>query len=320
MKFQYTVNIPSLGKEIFIRELTTGQQKELVKSLQGHYNYEFVQNTNALLKEVISTPLDIDSLTLIDKLLILMRLRSISISDVADYKFSCEKCGKDVKVSIQLSSLITALNCLRFPFTFCEGHNQYIITCDLPTVRTEFAYEEVNKTDYNKPITDYGEFVGNVFIHDLAFYIREIHVPAYETLNVIKINELSYLERCEVIKKLPAKLLQKTWEGIKKIKKNINIPLISATCLCKESIIDMKLDLNGPSYAAFVRSIFNENLHNVYQTIYYMVNVLHFPPQYVEDMIPGERTLYWGYYKEQKERGQKGEGNHIPIDNPEFNS
>ena len=85
MRALSTVWLPSLSKDIFISELTTRQQKEIVKSILSPFTFEFTKNSNILLREIIQSPIEIEGLTLIDKFLVLLKLRAISISDKVEY-------------------------------------------------------------------------------------------------------------------------------------------------------------------------------------------------------------------------------------------
>ena len=56
--------------------------------------------------------------------------------------------------------------------------------------------------------------------------------------------------------------------------------------------------------------MFDINLHNILQEIYYLTTTMGFASDYVESMIPMERNLYISYYledmrkQEQKTKGQ----------------
>lgn len=310
----YTAWIPSLAKDIFISELTTRQQKELIKSIQGPFTFEFTRNIFNLLQEAIQPPVDINKLTLIDKFMILLRLRSVSISDTVDFVFNCPKCKKDIKTQIKLTPIINAISHLNFPFCFVDVYEQYIVNVDLPNVVTELAFEETNTTPLP---TNYGELYGEILIRDVASFIKEITITStHEKPKIIDFTTIPFLVRHQLVEKLPTKLLQRLWKNIRKIQENIEtIQLLQVTCLCGEKVTDMKLSLTTPIYSAFLKSIFNENLHTIYQNIYYMTSIMKFTPEYVENMTPGERTIFWGYFnRDAKERQSKSGGNReIPL-------
>lgn len=313
MKTFYTAWVPSLSKDIFISELTTRQQKELVKSILSPFNFEFTKNSNMLLAEIIQSPINIDELTLIDKFLILLKLRAVSVSDKVDYELKCPKCNKEIKAGITLSTIINQLNHLEFPFNFAEVQDSYIIHGDLPTVKTELAFEEIN----TKPLPEnYGELYGEILIRDVTSFVKDITISfSYDKSQKMEFSSMSFLERQQLVERLPIKLLQKIWTRIKKIQTSLEVSLLNVTCLCGEKIIDTKLSINTPVYSSFLKSIFNENLHSIYQNIYYMTKILKFTPEYVEGMAPGEREIYWGYFnRDQKERQSHGEKNPVDIE------
>lgn len=304
MRALSTVWLPSLSKDIFISELTTRQQKELVKSILSPFTFEFTKNSNILLREIIQSPIEIDELTLIDKFLVLLKLRAISISDKVEYTFKCSKCEKEVKTQILLSTIMNQLNHLEFPFSFAEVHDSYIVSGDLPTVATELDFEETNTTPLPE---NYGELYGEILIRDIAFFIKELSMTfPYDQLQKVDFSTMSFLQRQQLVEKLPTKLLQKIWERIKKIRTSLEVPLLDVSCFCGAKVMDTKLSITTPIYSSFLKSIFNENLHAIYQNIYYMTSVMKFTPEYVEEMTPGERTVFWGYYnRDMKERESK---------------
>ena len=53
--------------------------------------------------------------------------------------------------------------------------------------------------------------------------------------------------------------------------------------------------------------MFEENLHNVYREIYYLVHLVKFEAFYVEQLAPVERKLYFSYYEADLEKKSKQE-------------
>lgn len=320
MRYQYTTWIPSLQRDIFISEFTTKQQKELLKSINSTYNFEFVQNINTLLQEVILDPaINISSLTLIDKFLILLKLRAVSVSDNIEFKFKCEKCNKEVKAKIGLAPIINTINHLGYPFAFSELEKNFIVNCDLPTVATEVIFEESNVSQFDFLAADNVTLYNEIQRLDFTFFIKELMFTGNE-VKVVDLTQVPLDVRWELINKLPARLLLNVWEKIQNVKKQLSIPLINVTCICGAKLAETFLSLNTPAYSMFLKSLFNESPHVIYQNIYYMSSVLKFTPDYIESMTPGERDMFWALYnKDQKERqlNKDTENTEIPVDKQE---
>jgi len=64
--------------------------------------------------------------------------------------------------------------------------------------------------------------------------------------------------------------------------------------------------------------MFNENLHNIYQDIYYMKKFLGFSPEYIERMSPAERKIYWMYYERDEAEKKKKMGGSVMDIPPEL--
>jgi len=297
MNFEYAIWVPSLKKDIFAQEITTHQQKELIKAISNPYTFVFTRTLKKLLQENITSDINIDNLTLVDKLVILLKMRSQSISNLIQYSFKCDKCNKNIITKVPLISLVNQLNKISIP-DIEIAHDMFSIVVGLPTIGSELVLEQDSYISADLRNNEIGDF----FLRDLLIYIKSIN---FSKTN-ISVDLLDVKLRQQYIEKLPAKLLIEIREKIKTIKEQLDIVLLDVICLCGHNAVTIKLSVDNLGYIQFIKSIFDENLHNIYQQIYYMTNILHFTPEYVEKMIPGERDIYWGYYsRDERERQNK---------------
>ena len=55
--------------------------------------------------------------------------------------------------------------------------------------------------------------------------------------------------------------------------------------------------------------MFEDNLHNVYKEIFYLVKDVGFDADYIERLTPAERKIFWLYHKEdEEEKAKSGKG------------
>jgi hypothetical protein len=60
--------------------------------------------------------------------------------------------------------------------------------------------------------------------------------------------------------------------------------------------------------------LFTDNLHNILQEIYRLVKHAGFAPDYVEQLNPMERNLYWAYYLQEMQEASKQDGQYTALD------
>lgn len=302
MKFKYAIKVPSLDKNIFATEIITSQQKEYLKALLQDNNLEFTRILKQLLSETIEYD-DIDSLTLLDKLIILLHLRMMSIGDKIDYEFECSECKLKIKSALHIPELIQKIYNLGFMGDTIITHNPYSVVCGLPTVGTELILETDNIISAS-PAEITADTLSAIYNKDLLVFIKSILINNISPVS-IDLSTLTVKERLLLFEKLPSKPLKEIWDKIQEIKKGLAIEVLNITCQCGHKIVESHLSISDAGYGALLKSVFGDNLHNIYQNIYYMTSVLHFTPEYVENMTPNERELYWGYYnKDEKEKKQ----------------
>ena len=301
MNFKYTIQLPSTKANILISEITTGQQKEYLKALLQPNNYEFGLMMHSLLSE--NTNLEINKLTLIDKLALLLKLREMSIGDRVEYAFECETCKKHLKHSLSLVSVLGEIYKIKFPKEEIIVHESYSAIIGIPIIETELQIEK--DETLLKETEDTFETYNTKILRDIISFTRSIIIGG---LSEIDLSSLSVAEKILVIEKLPAKFIKMVFDRIQEIKKVVIIPVLDVDCICGHKVFESNLNLDSNEYTNFLKSVYNENLHNVYQNIYYLTSMLQFSPEYIEKMTPNERELYWSYWhKDQKKKKEEEE-------------
>ena len=137
--------VSSLGKEIYIKNFTTKLQKELAKAFLEE-NYTLIQNyINNIIKKL--TDIDPQELTIIDKLLILMRIRSRSIGNIINFSLKKDEAKYDVTYNVN-DIFLKIQNLNLNPIIFFQGDIQ--ITVNIPKVYDEVLFYNILKIEINK--------------------------------------------------------------------------------------------------------------------------------------------------------------------------
>ena len=223
--------IPSLKKEIPFNEINTSQQKRLVKSVLDSpvYNTEFIYTFREILKENCQdNTVNIDDLTIVDKLVLALGLRMKSIGDKIDVEIQT-KDGKTVSIGLEASKILqmalTTINDI--PNKIFED-KYYQIECSIPTIGIEYGLErELRNRLANIEIEDIEELrqtVGDAFIGEIVKYVNKVSIKEQDDnkLTLIEWQQFKFADRIKVIETFKTGLLKDILDYINVIRKEID--------------------------------------------------------------------------------------------------
>jgi len=223
--------IPSLKKEIPFNEINTSQQKRLVKSVLDSpvYNTEFIYTFREILKENCQDDtVNIDDLTIVDKLVLALGLRMKSIGDKIDVEIQT-KDGKTVSIGLEASKILqmalTTINDI--PSKIFED-KYYQIECSVPTIGIEYGLErELRNRLANIEIEDIEELrqtVGDAFIGEIVKYVNKVSIKEQDDnkLTLIEWQQFKFADRIKVIETFKTGLLKDILDYINVIRKEID--------------------------------------------------------------------------------------------------
>jgi len=193
--FSYEVWIPSLNRNVMFREINTSQQKRLIKSIIDSpvYNTEFIFTMKKIIEEnCVDTTIDVNELTIIDKLMIAMKMRSVSVGDTLEMQIPVGE-GTDkqtLKRAVSLENLLKELkDNIKVPQSkeFSGDNGIYTISCGVPTILEEYKLEdEMRNESEGSDINTYKDLrknVGDVFMGEIAKYIHMISIKDDDKIN-----------------------------------------------------------------------------------------------------------------------------------------
>lgn len=241
--FGYEIFIPSLQKNVMFRQINTNQQKRLLKSIIDNpaYNTEFIFTFKQIIEENCIEKIDFNQLTIYDKLIIALTMRSMSIGDDYEVTFTTDN-NQTANLVLSLKALcdkaLSEINITSTTISDEQGKIQ--IKCDIPTIWEEYKLEhELHKNVKTNIKTDseLRETLGEVFINEIVKYIRALEIKN-ENDEIIEIDmqTMTFKERIKIIDNLGAKLTKE----ILKYMKTVNEEFAKVTIV--------KLDHNGKTY------------------------------------------------------------------------
>jgi hypothetical protein len=222
------------------------------------YNLRDIITTNC-----VDSDVDVDSLTILDKLFICIKLRVNSIGPFLKVQFNeiVGEDGKPVVVTLNLEDIYTTmLSNFRDigPLTISDEDQLYLIDCDIPTIGEEYQIDkELQSSIKNKLATTTSSesaqaVYTELFIQELAKYVKciSIKVPSDEDPTHYEVTDLkreSFENRIRLIGMLPNILTEKVVEYANATIKSLNsLQLVSVTV--GEQTLKHNLEITTPSF------------------------------------------------------------------------
>lgn len=247
----FSVFLPSLNASAKFKQLNTEQFKRILKTIIDSpvYNTEFITTFNSLIKEnIIDNNINIDNLTIFDKLSILIKTRIECISPEYNFTFTDEE-----RNDLNLTETSHTVNLAEHYNNFISNvphvdtqtitHEDYTIICNLPTLDTENKLEKELHKNIKLEISTPEELrttLGDTFINEISKYIRKIEVRGTE----VDFNDLLFKMRVKVVEQLPSIIINKILQYIENYKKAIK-PITSYRLHVEGKTVEKDLPLDA---------------------------------------------------------------------------
>ena len=207
--------VPSLNTSFTAKALNANHTKNIVKTtVEGPFaDNQFTIIMHTILSDIFANRIDLKTINLWDKLLILLQLRSKNIKDEAKLTFISEE-NKQVEKSISLAKHIDKLK-KNLP-TFAnetihigvDENSKYDFVLNFPSVTEEFTFE--NQLYQNKlskiaedDVKQMKELIAPIFLSRTAPFIKSIIIND----NTIDLVSRSVSERIAIVERLPSKAI-----------------------------------------------------------------------------------------------------------------
>jgi hypothetical protein len=200
----YPVFIPSLQKSVLFKEMTTKQEKMIVKTIVDSpvYNSEFIFAIREIIKENCAEELDVDSLTIIDKTAICLAMREKSIGEVFTYTFKDTEKTKDIVIK----DYIEKFKDIKIPEDKEVGTDDVRIMCSYPTIATEFKLESEFRSNVDdlgiNSIAEARTAIGNVFTNEIVKYIKSITIKKNKAFVSLDMENFNFKDRILILEEI----------------------------------------------------------------------------------------------------------------------
>lgn len=220
-KTTYAIYIPSKKREHMFKEISTAQEKRLVKCIIDNpvFGTQLIYTLREIIKENSADLLNIDELTVMDKLAICLNLRSKSIGSTFKH-IKLDKTGKNVgEFDVNIDDVIKRINMAELPESKKFSNDDITIICSLPTIKDEYDLEIAmcrKLKDYEKISPDKAsDMLESAFIGEIIKYIKNITIEMDGEVRDIPLSGLDFKVRQQFIEKLGSSLTADVLEYIK---------------------------------------------------------------------------------------------------------
>ena len=264
---EFTTKINLLKNSIFIKELKVKHFKVLLKTLIGNNPDvdEVFQNLINILANVTPySTIELNKLSILDFLLIVLHLRSISIGDSVQLEVVKKI---NTKLHLNLNKVIDTLqNSIKFNLTQTIG-------------KIKIEYQLLSAYDFLFPLSTENAFL------KIKKYIKKI---TFLDNNVFEIAELNNQTFLQLFNALPANYSTIIFKHVTEITKQINNINLLHYLTDKE----LSLYLTPNTFTFILQILFSKNLLPLYENIFALSKFANIPSNYIEECTPGEYIIF----------------------------
>lgn len=283
VRFTYTAQIPSARQNACLHELSFSSYKQLLKLILNDNNPYIVSAFNELINS-LSYSFNNSSLTLLDKIVILLTIRSVCIFPSLELTFTDSSTNQGYNLTFEISDIIDRINSSSL------------------------------FTNFNNTLINYENFELIYGIPSELYYTNEDDL-VYSTIKNIKIKDqndqlIDVTDfKKDVIEKLPAFIFRDAKEHVKKIEKEINqLTLLSIkTPSSSYEGISITPSIFNNSSLEFLKLCFKRDLISMYELEYFLLSKLRLSNELVMNSTYAELMTYVGFYNEEKKKREKAE-------------
>jgi hypothetical protein len=293
----FTTKIDLLQSSVFIKELKVKHFKTILKTLLG--DTPSVEDVLINLVNILTdtTTLSVDeiyNLSVLDFLIIVIELRSVSIGGTIQLEITEQK---NFKFDFNLEKAVEVIKKLQNN-ELVQNIDNFKIVYRYPSVKDYFLSAEEDK------------------LLILKRYIKEIHISNHEFIEIFKLDDNVFIELFEA---LPANISAKIFKHITDIVQHLNQINLLDYLINK----NLSLHFSKDTFVFILQILFSKNLYPLYENIFALAKFANLSPSYIEECTPGEYTIFVKLLEQilKEQNSQQKSANILPpinTKNPEF--
>jgi hypothetical protein len=280
-KFLYTVHLPGIDKTVHLTELYFAEYKQLVKVITNDNNNLIAEAFEDIIKNHCIE--DVSNCTFLDKLLILLTIRSVCISPVLEIVAKCPDTDNQYNCSTEITDIKNIIENTRV-ISIEKQYDAITIKFTLP--KTFFIPRGIEALE----TVIHSATINNVTTTDIEAIIDRLPANILKDASEFITNTYGTLTECELIKLIsPYSLLS---------------PPVAITA-----------NVYNCSALEFLKLCFKRDLMSLYELEYFLTRHLHLKFTDINTQTPAELSIYTGLFNEEQREidklNKKGTG--VPL-------
>ena len=102
---EYTLTIPSTGKEVKYRPFLVKEEKILLLAMESEKTEEIIIATKTIIENCVYGDIDANEMPTFDVEYIFLKLRAKSKGEVLELKYKCPKCEQEIPIAITIDDI-----------------------------------------------------------------------------------------------------------------------------------------------------------------------------------------------------------------------
>jgi hypothetical protein len=107
---EYTLIIPSSGKEVKYRPFLVKEEKILLLAMESEKTEEIITATKTIINNCVYDDIDVDAMPTFDVEYIFLQLRGKAKGEVIDLQYKCPKCELEIPIAINIDDITIQRN------------------------------------------------------------------------------------------------------------------------------------------------------------------------------------------------------------------
>ena len=280
-QFVYTVYLPGQKKTVQIKELYFNRYKHLVKNITNDNDEIIASFFDSLLADLCQEGENVLNYSFLDKLIILLTVRSVCISPEIELTGTCPETKSNFNFVVKISDMIQKLQNLDLPEdvfavtkTYSDG--SLVIELGMPNILSIKAVD----------------------LTILDTVIRKIKLNGEDITST----------KDQIIDHLPAGVLKDINDYINYFSNklsDISLLTVQSPFASVGKAIEIPLNLFSNSIIEFLKICFKRSLMSLYELEYFFLNRLNIEYELVKNSTPAELTIYINLFREEKKEEEK---------------
>lgn len=277
MAYKFNVFLPGINKTIPVKEITSKQYRDLVKSLYNEDKDVFLEHIESTIEDILPEVMQ-ESFTAVDYLILLLTSRMICVNPDIKFTTVCPDSKKEIECVVKMEDILKILSTIKHKNVLT--HNNLRVTYSLLK----------------------GRDITTIFTSDKTLEMYHHFVSSIDSVQTesgdFTLNGLTFEKRLAIVESLPIQITNKIYADLIEVYKKFNtVKLLEVKSpYTNKVIVDLSVSLLTEDIFSLLKLLFNDDLGNIYKLTYNLVSIVGFTPEYLDNITPAEQFLYWSLH------------------------